>query len=127
MLYITQEIKNIRRANMNKDEKYRLMQEDLREERELCHYVVEPIAQAVIHLDPSPVEGPSSRAGQGSSADETKRPAEQPARQSSSDTKTPAEQPGRQSGNRDWVAMRGEDGRNPDQQPPNQPRGPYPP
>ncbi|KAH8905952.1 hypothetical protein BR93DRAFT_879874 [Coniochaeta sp. PMI_546] len=111
MLYIMQEIKNIRRANMSKDEKYRLMQEDLREERELCHYVVEPIAQAVIHLDPSPIEGPStSRTGRGASGD----------------TKLPAEQLGRQSGSREWVAMRGEDGRNLEQQPPNSPRGPFP-
>ena len=123
MLYIMQEIKDIRRANMSKDEKYRLMQEDLREERELCQYVVEPIAQAVIHLDPSPVERPgTSRSG----SDDTKRPAEQPARQTGSDTKLPAEQLGRQSGSREWVAMRGEDGRNV-QQPPNSPRGPFPP
>jgi peptide-N4-(N-acetyl-beta-glucosaminyl)asparagine amidase len=116
MLYIMQEIKTIRRANMSKDEKYRLMQEDLREERELCHYVVEPIAQAVIGLDPSPVEGPSSpgtgRRSAASSNDDTKRPVERPA--------------GRQSGSPEWVARRGEDGRG-GQSPRDQPRGPFPP
>lgn len=99
MLYIMDEIKRIRRANMSKEDRFRLEGEDSKEDRELRGYVVASITQAVTQMVPGATNAlrtSSARRGQGLFAND--------------DQKLPAEQPGRQSGNAEWVAARGEDG-----------------
>ncbi|KAK3329466.1 hypothetical protein B0H66DRAFT_26132 [Apodospora peruviana] len=117
LLYIMQEIKRLRRANMDKDNRFRLEKEDSREDKELRSYLITSITQAVTELVPSPVEASGSATG--------RRP---PPPQSNDDTKVPvsAELPPRQSGNAEWVAARGENGRG-NAPPPLPPRGQGPP
>ncbi|RDW82502.1 hypothetical protein BP6252_03614 [Coleophoma cylindrospora] len=107
MLYIQQEIRNLRRANIPKDERFRLEKEDAREDKELRGYVVASIAQSVVR---NLQVGPSSHSQpmQGvrpTTPEDQKRPAEQPA--------------GRQSGAQEWINARGEAGRR-QQRDPNQ-------
>lgn len=119
MLYIMQEIKNIRRGNMNKDERFRLEKEDAREDRELRNYVISSLTQAVTELVPGAVQtGPVA----------PPQPPRRTVASSSDDTKRPAEMPARQSGNAEWVAARGENGRRMQQYPPQDPSGrpPFP-
>lgn len=111
MLYIMQEIRNIRRANMNKDDRFRLEKEDAREEKELRNYVISSITQAVTELVPGSIPAPPVM---------TTLPVRRAPASSSDDTKHPAEMPGRQSGNAEWVAARGENGRRMQQHPSSQ-------
>ena len=111
LLYITNEIRGLRRSNMLKDERFRLEKEDAREEKELRGYVITHITQAVVS---------GLRPGEPSM---TSRPT--PTSSRSEDQKLPVEQPaGRQSGNQEWINARNEHGHH--YQPPRDPsyRGP---
>jgi peptide-N4-(N-acetyl-beta-glucosaminyl)asparagine amidase len=107
LLYILNEIRQLRRSNMLKDERFRLEKEDSREDRELRNYVISVIAQSVVtgiipgnEMNQSNPPNPPSPSSQTNTRPRTpedqKRPVEQPA--------------GRQSGNEDWVIARGEAG-----------------
>lgn len=98
LLYITNEIRSLRRSNMLKDERFRLEKEDAQEDKELRGYVISSITQSVVsnfrpgtsttahHIVPTP----------SSSTEDQKLPAEQPA--------------GRTSGTQEWVNARREGG-----------------
>ncbi|KAH6651621.1 hypothetical protein BKA67DRAFT_593469 [Truncatella angustata] len=117
MLYIMQEIKQLRRANLSKEQRFALEKDDAREDRELRSYVLASITQAVTNMVPGPF--PASQ--QAAAPAPPTRPPPMP-QSSSDDQKLPVEQPGRQSGNAEWVAARGENGRrNPHFQDPQDP------
>lgn len=113
LLYVQNEIRSLRRANMMKDERFNLEKEDSREDKELRGFVVSSIAtQFVNDLTPgSPMEIHSSPA-----PSESRAPTS-----ANEDQKLPAEQPARQSGNEEWTRARGEAGPRSNQGYPRQP------
>jgi len=99
LLYILNEIRTLRRANVSKEDKFRLEKEDSREDRELRGYVLTSLAQSVqlgIPDIPTAISSSTSTAQSRSVTDDQKLPAEQPA--------------GRQSGTEEWARARGEAG-----------------
>lgn len=105
MLYITQEIKQLRRANLTKDQRFALEKDDAREDRELRSYVLASITQAVTNMVPGAVTSMPTALPVAPT-----KPAPAPP-STNDDHKLPIEQPGRQSGNSEWVAARGDNGR----------------
>jgi len=116
LLYIMQEIKHLRRSNMDKQARFQLEKEDSREDRELRGHVVDSITQAVTQLVPTPDAGPSGVSG-------ARR-----APSSGDDTKVPVSDdlPARQSGNAEWVTARGENGMRNQGFPPHNQGPPFP-
>jgi len=94
MIWITNEIRRIRRENLSKEERRRLIKEDEREEKELRGYVAQALAVEVANMLPSSPSSPSGPGGTGATT-------------TSEDQKHPA---GRQSGSAEWVRARGEGG-----------------
>ena len=86
LMYVTDEIKRMRRETMLKDERKRLLIEDEREERELRGFVVQALAAEIGKMLPT---------GQSRPGEEIKVP----------------EQTGRRSGAQAWREARGENGR----------------
>jgi len=99
LLYITNEIRSLRRSNMLKDERFRLEKEDAVEDRELRGYVISSITQSVVS---------NFRPGSSTTAHHI---APTTSSSASEDQKVPVEQPaGRVSGNQEWINARGEGG-----------------
>lgn len=94
LLWIMQEIKKMRRENMDKSDQSRLMKEDAREEKELRSYVAQALTAQMVNNMPGAVQGQSRNTTSSSPADEVKTPA------------------GRESGVTDWINSRGENGTN---------------
>jgi len=82
-MYITNEIRRMRRENMSKDERKRLIIEDEREEKELRGYVIQALAASIGKMLP--------QGGRGSGGEEIKLPT-------------------RTTGPQDWIISRGENG-----------------
>jgi peptide-N4-(N-acetyl-beta-glucosaminyl)asparagine amidase len=102
LLWIMQEIRKMRRENMDKSDQSRLMKEDAREEKELRSYVAQALTAQMVSTMPGAVQG-QSRITTSTPADEVKTPA------------------GRESGSPEWINSRGENGAN--IQDPNQRQG----
>lgn len=83
LMYITNEIRRMRREKMKKDERNRLIMEDEREEKELRGYVIQALAASIGKMLP---QGASGTRG-----DEVKLPT-------------------RTTGAQEWISSRGENG-----------------
>lgn len=92
LIWITNEIRRMRRESLSKEERRRLIKEDEREEKELRGYVAQAIAVEFANLLPG---SPTSPINTGVTV-------------TTEDQKHPA---GRQSGSAEWIQARGEGGR----------------
>jgi len=90
LMWITDEIKRIRRENMPKEERRRLVYEDQREEKEMRSYVVQALAASIGRMLPPGAGGPQATV----SGEEIKLPE-------------------RRSGAQAWREARGEAGQHP--------------
>ena len=61
LLYIIHEIRKLRRENMEKETRRRLMKEDEREERELRSYVAHALTSEMIHALPGSVQSEEAK------------------------------------------------------------------
>ncbi|KAF2834294.1 hypothetical protein M501DRAFT_990389 [Patellaria atrata CBS 101060] len=95
LLHIIDEIRNLRRANLSKQEKFRLKGEDLREDKELRQYVLNTIATEVCKINAEDILTPGSATAPNGRVDPDAQKALE----------------GRQSGSTEWVRARGEGGR----------------
>ncbi|ERF75932.1 Protein png1 [Endocarpon pusillum Z07020] len=93
LLWITQEIKKMRRENMDKPDRSRLMKEDAREEKELRSYVAQALTAQMVSTMPGAIQGSSNYV--------SSLPAD--------DVKTPV---GRQDGSSEWINAQGDNGTN---------------
>ena len=93
LLYIINEIRQMRRENMSKEEKRRIIRDDQREERELRNYVVQSLTSEIERIIPGSRHGGNngSNAASGGSSSEIKLPV-------------------RQTGTESWRRARGENG-----------------
>ena len=64
LLYITNEIKKMRRETLSKDEKRRLIREDEREDKELRSYVVQALAAEIEKMIPTSQSSSHARSGE---------------------------------------------------------------
>lgn len=99
VLYVINEIRNLRRSNMSKAECFRLEKEDFREDKELRCYVMASIAQSAVS-DLRLMDLSVNSFNHSLAVGEQKLPVGLPNMQ-------PA---GRSSGTREWVIRRGENG-----------------
>ena len=95
LLYILNEIKTMRRANIDKDDRKRLIIQDEKEEKELRGYVIQNLAAEIGRMITVP----------GAGVDASAAP-EQPAAVAESDKLPQA----RQTGTQAWIEARGEAG-----------------
>lgn len=115
LLHIMDEIRSLRRQNLPKQEKFRLEGEDMRENRELRHYVISALTAEVCKISPEDIIRGGPRRGNGGPDHDPTKAAE--ANQALE---------GRQSGDASWVNARGEGGRGPPRQPGPDPRNQRP-
>jgi peptide-N4-(N-acetyl-beta-glucosaminyl)asparagine amidase len=92
LLWIMQEIKKMRRENIEKSDQSRLIKEDAREEKELRGYIAKALTAQMVNSVSNAI--PSQSGNSTSPTDEVKTPA------------------GRESGSQEWVRARGENGSN---------------
>ncbi|KAI9834369.1 MAG: peptide-N4-(N-acetyl-beta- glucosaminyl)asparagine amidase [Sarea resinae] len=98
VIYILNEIRRMRRENLSKEERARLIKEDEREEKELRGYVAKALAVEVTNMLPGSQNcSPTNSGGAGGNGGSAS---------TSEDQKLPA----RQTGSSEWVQARGEGG-----------------
>lgn len=103
MIWITNDLKRMRRESLSKEERRRLIKEDDREEKELRGYVAQALAVEVANMLPSSASNANNPTNAGGSSGSGSAGTAS----TSDDHKHHA---GRQSGSPEWVRARGEGG-----------------